>query len=111
MSDMMMIFPASVEEFMEQYKMTDTEHVYSNGTEYVPIYRMKQWFEHCRHQQIFTIDVAPVRHGRWVSVPHKLARVCSVCNRDEPYKFADIDADVYDYCPHCGAKLDGELDE
>ena len=55
-------------------------------------------------------DVAPVRHGRWVSVPHKLARVCSVCNRDEPYKFddifADIDADVYDYCPNCGAKMD-----
>ena len=56
-------------------------------------------------------DVAPVRHGRWVSVPHKLARVCSVCNRDEPYKFADIDADVYDYCPNCGAKMDGELNE
>ena len=53
-----------------------------------------------------TIDVAPVRHGRWVSVPHKLARVCSVCNRDEPYKFADVDADVYNYCPHCGAKMD-----
>ena len=52
-------------------------------------------------------DVAPVRHGRWVSVSHKLARVCSVCNRDEPYKFADIDADVYDYCPSCGAKMDG----
>ena len=54
-----------------------------------------------------TIDVAPGRHGRWISVPHKLARVCSVCNRDEPYKFADIDADVYDYCPNCGAKMDG----
>ena len=57
--------------------------------------------------EIPTADVAPVRHGRWVSVPHKLARVCSVCNRDEPYKFADIDADVYDYCPSCGAKMDG----
>ena len=56
----MMIFPASVEEFMEQYKMTDTEHVYSNGTEYVPIYRMKQWFEHCRNQQRPTIDTVPV---------------------------------------------------
>lgn len=53
-------------------------------------------------------DVAPVRHGRWVSVQHKLARVCSVCNRDEPYKFADIDADVYDYCPNCGAYMMGE---
>ena len=57
-----------------------------------------------------TIDVTPVRHGKWVSVPHKLARVCSVCNRDEPYKFADIDADVYDYCPSCGAKMDGGND-
>ena len=56
----MMTFPASVEEFMEQYKMTDTEHVYSNGTEYVPIYRMKQWFEHCRNQQLPTIDAVPV---------------------------------------------------
>lgn len=55
-------------------------------------------------------DVEPVRHGRWVSVPHKLARVCSVCNRDEPYKFADIDADVYDYCPNCGARMNEEAD-
>ena len=56
----MMTFPATVEEFMEQYKMTDTEHVYSNGTEYVPIYRMKQWFEHCHNQQPLTIDAVPV---------------------------------------------------
>ena len=58
-------------------------------------------------------DVAPVVHGRWVSVPHKLARVCSACNRDEPYKFADIDAIdayVYDYCPNCGARMDGDSD-
>ena len=55
-----MTFPATVEEFMEQYKMTDTEHVYSNGTEYVPIYRMKQWFEHCRNQQLLTIDAVSV---------------------------------------------------
>ena len=59
MSDMM-TFPASVEEFMEQYKMTDTEHVYSNGTEYVPIYRMKQWFENYRNQQRPTIDAVEV---------------------------------------------------
>lgn len=57
-------------------------------------------------------DVAPVVHGRWVSVQHKLARVCSVCNRDEPYKFAfaDIDADLYDYCHNCGARMDGDDD-
>lgn len=41
-----MNFPATVEEFMEQYKITDTEQVYTNGIELVPIFRMKQWFEH-----------------------------------------------------------------
>ena len=41
-----MQFPKTVDEFMEQYKVVDTEHIYSNGTEYVPIFRMKQWFEY-----------------------------------------------------------------
>lgn len=41
----LMEFPETVEEFMEKYKTVDTEQVYSNGTEYVPIFRMKQWFQ------------------------------------------------------------------
>lgn len=53
-----------------------------------------------------TID--PVRHGKWISVPHKKARICSVCECDEPYKFADEDANVFDYCPHCGTKMDAK---
>lgn len=45
MSDLM-TFPDTVEEFMEEYKIIDTEQVYTNGAELVPIFRMKQWFEH-----------------------------------------------------------------
>lgn len=41
-----MSFPATVEEFMEKYKIVDREEVYTNGAEMVPIFRMKQWFEH-----------------------------------------------------------------
>lgn len=48
----MMMFPETVEEFMESYKIVDTDEVYTNGTELVPIFRMKQWFEH--------IDAVPV---------------------------------------------------
>lgn len=44
-----MQFPKTVEEFMQQYKLTDTQQVYTNGTELVPISRMKQWFE--AHEQ------------------------------------------------------------
>lgn len=46
-----MMFPDTVEEFMEMYKMVDTDEVYSNGTEYVPIFRMEQWFDHVKQQQ------------------------------------------------------------
>ena len=107
MSDMM-IFPASVEEFMEQYKMTDTEHVYSNGTEYVPIYRMKQWFEHCRNQQFPAADVATVRHGRWGTHSDRPdSLICSVCKCG----FDMWKHDPHNYCPNCGAKMDGELNE
>lgn len=45
MSDMM-TFPATVEEFMAQYKIVDSEKVYTNGADLIPIFRMMQWFEH-----------------------------------------------------------------
>lgn len=45
MSGEMMNFPDTAEEFMEQYKIVDSEEVYTNGAELVPIFRMEQWFE------------------------------------------------------------------
>ena len=50
-------------------------------------------------------DVVEVRHGKW-----DINRNCSVCG---VYKFEGLDADVWadwdiDYCPHCGAKMDGK---
>lgn len=52
-------------------------------------------------------DVAPVVHGRWVSVAGKRDRICSRCLHNEPYKNADDDAEVFEFCPHCDAKMDG----
>ena len=65
------------------------------------------WDGYQKVSELPSADVAPVVHGRWISVGHKLSRICSVCDRDEPYKFADDNANVYDYCPHCGARMDG----
>lgn len=50
-------------------------------------------------------DVAPVRHGRW----NDGDQYCPICRKD---KFRGLDADVWadwkpDYCPNCGAKMDG----
>lgn len=36
----------SLDEFMEYYKVVDTEEIYSNGIEFVPIFRVKQWEEY-----------------------------------------------------------------
>ena len=56
-----MTFPDGVEEFMEQYKVVDTEQVYTNGTEFVPIFRMRQWFQHEPRQ-------------RWIPCSEKLPK-------------------------------------
>lgn len=46
-----MTFPDTVEEFMDDYKVVDTDGIYmSKGSEMVPIFRMKQWFEHVSAQ-------------------------------------------------------------
>ena len=42
----MMMFPDTVEEYMEQYKVVDRDHAISNGAEFIPVFRMRQWFDH-----------------------------------------------------------------
>lgn len=53
-------------------------------------------------------DVAPVRHGRWEK--QRGIYSCSECGMTCPY---DVQADVIEYwtcnyCPKCGAKMDGD---
>ena len=68
MSGDIMEFPDTVEEFMEEYKMVDKHEVYSNGIEYVPIFRMEQWFEHCTEKE------KDITQKDWADYWHKLAQ-------------------------------------
>ena len=46
------------------------------------------------------VDAEPVRHGRWLPpVVGKSGCTCSQC-------FSQVDND-FNYCPNCGAKMDG----
>lgn len=47
-------------------------------------------------------DVEPVRHGRWVDPDLGFAR-CSLCDGVQ-----EVDSAPNNYCPSCGAKMDGE---
>ena len=44
------------------------------------------------------VDVAEVRHGRWAD--NVWCFTCSECGNDA--------GERWDYCPHCGAKMDEE---
>ena len=48
-----------------------------------------------------TVDAVPVIHGRWGtgSKANWQMPMCSVCQKQATSK--------YDYCPNCGAKMDG----
>ena len=54
-------------------------------------------------------DVAPVRHGRWLGLgksgtpTYENYGTCSVCGED-----AEIYTEHRNYCPNCGAKMDGD---
>ena len=46
-------------------------------------------------------EVAPVRHGHWIECNYGLTFECSECKYPTEYNLTD-------YCPNCGAKMDGD---
>ena len=79
--------------------------------------RREEWLAehiltHCGYRIIEDMpaaDVEPVRHGRWEAFYaeelcgyRRAYYVCSNC-------FNSSD-DEFDYCPNCGARMDGEAD-
>ena len=42
----MMTFPKTFDEFVKEYGFVDKEEVYTNGSELIQVFRVKQWLEH-----------------------------------------------------------------
>lgn len=53
-----------------------------------------------------TVD--PVKHGKWISVPNNQNRICSICKYEEPFRVLYEEKSLFDYCPHCGTRMDEE---
>lgn len=61
-----------------------------------------------------TVDAVPVVHGEWVEMERGHYFKCSLCRNPIPYKFGwkyyngiISNKRYYNYCPNCGAKMDG----
>ena len=50
-------------------------------------------------------DVAPVVHGRWIE-DHDYLK-CAECGVMVKWDFTFFDIGNWNYCPNCGAKMDG----
>lgn len=88
-------FPATVEEWMESNKIVDTEHIYTNGSEMVPIFRMRQWFQH-----VAALPAIEPRRGKWIlkeNIFKVAVAYCSACY--------EIDSHMPNFCPNCGADM------
>ena len=51
-----------------------------------------------------TVDAVEVVHGRWIE--YKDFMECSECHSN--WWYGDNDCYLFDYCPNCGAKMDGD---
>lgn len=54
-----------------------------------------------------SVDAVPVRHGQWIYhiddlFPAESTQECDQCHEELPLLYDD------NFCPNCGAKMDGE---
>ena len=94
----MMNFPKRWEDFLHDYEFEDARRIYTNGSRLISSFRVKQMMEH----------YAPVRHGRWIEQEKYTFGVmydCSICGD----RILD-NGHSWNYCPSCGAKMDGGAD-
>ena len=67
----------------------------------------KKVIEHL--ERMPSADVAPVVHSQWIKTED--GAECENCGREAVYQIVDDHWEYEPWCPHCGAKMDGERKE
>ncbi len=92
--------------FSERVRRYWTEHSYAKARE--------AGAAKCFVCEAPTIEAEPVKHGKWRAGRHNdfptKMFVCSACD-GIVYASAYINRCMYNFCPNCGAKMDGESHE
>lgn len=55
-----------------------------------------------------TANVVRVRHGKWLPVVSDVYFKCSLCNDEVSTSWDYEEDDMFNYCPCCGARMDGD---
>ena len=125
-----MEFPNTFDEFVKSYGFKDNEEVYTNGSELIPVFRVKQWLDHIepcedaisREKAIkqcgfgmtsllvadclrrLPLVTPKQRTGHWIrefnDIEGEVRFTCSSCGEFQLFGT--------DFCPNCGAKMEGE---
>lgn len=90
---------AEIDEYLEEYSELEPETGYHN-LKWCAMFEAKEVLK-----MLPAVDAVPVVHARWIE--HKDEHQCSEC-----HEFTIVDFYVwknmpFDYCPNCGAKMDG----
>ena len=72
-----MEFPVTFEKFAKEYGFKDDKEVYTNGSDLIPIFRVKQWLKHDNKLRTIETDTAYEcgKHAnKWIPVSERLPK-------------------------------------
>ena len=76
-----MEFPETFEKFAKEYGFKDDKEVYTNGSELIPVFRVKQWLEHDNKLRTIEIDTAYEcgKHAsKWIPISERSPKTAGV---------------------------------
>lgn len=91
---------------MAEKRLIDAKPLMENGWHLVKTGESNRFLTSMSLADVPTVDAVEVVHG-FNTYDHNSAFECSICGFSD-WDTMTADDGKYNYCPHCGAKMDGE---